>query len=149
MDVLYVALIDSLVVIAAVMIHYEFLGGVSWLLPKIRGNHRLRILAGVYGALLAHLAEVATFASAFYLMDRRYGWGKIEGEHEFEFDDYLYFSLTNFTTLGYGDIHPVGYLRFLAGLESLTGLVLITWTASFLFVEMQRNWEDDGDDDQV
>jgi hypothetical protein len=29
----------------------------------------------------------------------------------------------------------------LTGIESLTGLVLITWTASFLFVEMQRFWD--------
>jgi hypothetical protein len=28
----------------------------------------------------------------------------------------------------------------LTGLESLTGLVLITWTASFLYYEMQRYW---------
>jgi hypothetical protein len=39
-----------------------------------------------------------------------------------------------------GDIQPHGDLRFLTGIESLTGLVLITWTASFLFVEMQRFW---------
>jgi hypothetical protein len=31
-------------------------------------------------------------------------------------------------------------LRFLVGLESLTGLVLITWSASFLFFELQRHW---------
>ena len=31
-------------------------------------------------------------------------------------------------------------LRFLSGLEALAGLVLITWTASFLYYEMQRYW---------
>ncbi|MFT6897577.1 MAG: hypothetical protein ACJA13_001986, partial [Paraglaciecola sp.] len=35
---------------------------------------------------------------------------------------------------------PFGDLRYLTGIESLTGLVLITWTASFLFFEMQRHW---------
>ena len=30
----------------------------------------------------------------------------------------------------------MGDVRFLAGLEALTGLVLITWSASFLFIEM-------------
>ena len=44
------------------------------------------------------------------------------------------------TTLGYGDIEPFGILRFLTGIEALAGLVLITWSASFLFVEMQRYW---------
>jgi hypothetical protein len=34
----------------------------------------------------------------------------------------------------------VGDLKFLIGLEALTGLMLVTWTASFLFIEMQRFW---------
>lgn len=30
------------------------------------------------------------------------------------------------TTLGFGDIEPIGDLRYLTGIESLSGLVLIT-----------------------
>jgi len=56
--------------------------------------------------------------------------------------DCVYFSFTTFTTVGFGDIQPTGDLRFLTGIESLTGLVLITWTASFLFVEMQKFWNE-------
>ena len=33
---------------------------------------------------------------------------------------------------------PVGAIRFLVGTEALTGFVLVTWSASFTFVEMQR-----------
>ncbi len=42
--------------------------------------------------------------------------------------------------LGFGDIQPHGAIRNFVGLESLTGLLLITWTASFLYFEMQRYW---------
>jgi hypothetical protein len=56
--------------------------------------------------------------------------------------DSVYFSFTTFTTIGFGDITPIGPLKFLTGLEALTGLVLITWTASFLFIEMQKYWND-------
>ena len=45
-----------------------------------------------------------------------------------------------FTTVGFGDIVPTGPLRLLAGMEALTGFVLITWTASFLYLEMNRLW---------
>ncbi|MSQ99467.1 MAG: two pore domain potassium channel family protein, partial [Xanthomonadales bacterium] len=41
---------------------------------------------------------------------------------------------------GFGDIQPFGDMRHLAGVEALTGILLITWTASFLYLEMQRNW---------
>ncbi|MBT7370542.1 MAG: two pore domain potassium channel family protein, partial [Gammaproteobacteria bacterium] len=37
---------------------------------------------------------------------------------------------------------PTGHLRFLSGLESLVGLVLIGWTASFIYVEMTRFWRE-------
>lgn len=38
----------------------------------------------------------------------------------------LYFSLVTFTTLGYGDYHAVGNLRFLAAAEALTGAALLS-----------------------
>lgn len=37
----------------------------------------------------------------------------------------LYFSLVTFTTLGYGDYHTVGLMRFVASLQSLLGASLI------------------------
>jgi hypothetical protein len=54
--------------------------------------------------------------------------------------DSVYFSAVCYTTLGLGDIVPTGAIRFLVGTESLTGFVLITWSASFTFVEMERYW---------
>ena len=47
----------------------------------------------------------------------------------------------NYTTLGYGDITPHGLVRFTAGLEALTGLLLIAWTASFMYYEIRKYWE--------
>ena len=52
----------------------------------------------------------------------------------------LYFSLVTYTSLGYGDIAPLGPARLLAGIESLIGLGLIAWSASFTYLEMQRHW---------
>jgi hypothetical protein len=68
------------------------------------------------------------------------GWGNFDGNFGGSLYDCVYFSFTTYTTLGFGDIQPHGELRFLAGLEALTGLVLITWTASFLYLEMTRYW---------
>jgi hypothetical protein len=73
-------------------------------------------------------------------MHKSEAWGTLTGNFDGSILDCVYFSFTTFTTLGFGDIVPIGDLRFLVGIESLTGLVLITWTASFLFLEMQRYW---------
>jgi len=73
-------------------------------------------------------------------MNKANGWGNLAGNFDGSLMDCGYFSFTTFTTLGFGDIEPTGHLRYLTGIEALTGLVLITWTASFLYFEMQRYW---------
>ncbi|WP_245929683.1 potassium channel family protein [Leucothrix pacifica] len=111
------------------------------LIPKLTFlRSRLRILVGVFGALVAHVAEVWLFAFAYYFMLDSGRYGSLEGNFNGTLMDASYFSFTTYTSLGFGDIEPLGDIRFLVGLEALTGLVLITWTASFMFIEMQRFW---------
>ncbi len=133
--------LNAFVVALAVIIHYEFLYRISRYIPTMTLRHRLRILFGVFAALIAHAVEVWVFALAFYFMHHAEGWGHLEGNFDGSLLDCTYLSFTTFTTLGFGDIQPIGDLRHLTGLESLTGLVLITWTASFLYYEMQRYWD--------
>lgn len=47
-----------------------------------------------------------------------------------------------YTTVGYGDLLPSGPIRFVAAMEALLGLMLIAWSASFTYLEMQRFWQD-------
>jgi hypothetical protein len=132
-----------MVIATVVMIHYEFLYRCTLLMPHMRIRHRFRIVFGVFGALTAHAVEIWIFALSFYWMHGAKGWGHFEGNFEGNLLDCAYFSFTTYTTLGFGDIAPHGALRYLAGLESLTGLLLITWTASFLYLEMTRYWDKD------
>ena len=140
---LLVFLVNSLVIALTVVIHYEFLYRFTILMPRMRVRHRFRIVFGVFGALTAHALEVWIFAVSFYFMHHADGWGHLEGNFTGELLDFVYFSFTSYTTLGTGDIEPFGDLRFLTGLESLTGLLLITWTASFLYLQMTRYWDTD------
>jgi hypothetical protein len=39
-----------------------------------------------------------------------------------------------------GDVTVSGPIRFVCGTEGLTGFILITWSASFLYLEMERFW---------
>ena len=50
------------------------------------------------------------------------------------FNDFLlclYTSVITFTTLGYGDVHPIGYSRIVASVEAIFGIFM---TALFIFV---------------
>ena len=133
--------INGLVVAVAVLIHYQFLHRISAAIPRMHFRHELRIVIGVYLALIAHIIEIGFFGLVYWFVNREGEWGHLGGNFDGSLLDCVYFSFTTFTTLGFGDIEPFGQLRFLVGLESLTGLVLITWSASFLFFEMLRHWD--------
>jgi hypothetical protein len=105
-------------------------------------KHRFRIVFGVFTALIAHSIEIWLFSIAYYLAPHIEGLGYLQGNFDGSFMDSVYFSYTVFTTLGFGDIVAHGNIKHLVGLESLTGLLLITWTASFLYFEMQRYWDE-------
>lgn len=141
-------IISSLIVAFAVVIHYEMLRQLSILIPRMSLKSRFRVLFGLFGALIAHIIEVLIFACGFYLMVNA-SWpgftdfgdlANLDGGVSHSMRDCAYFSFSSYTSLGLGDIFPVGNIRFLTGLEALTGLVLITWTASFMYMEMQKFW---------
>ncbi len=137
---LHSLLINSIIVALCVLLHYEVLYKLASSLHHFAISPRYRVLAGVFTILITHIIEIWLFALAYYLMINLEGMGTLTGNFDQSLLDSAYFSFTSYTTLGFGDIEPSGHIRFLTGLESLTGLVLITWSASFLFLEMQRYW---------
>ncbi len=138
-----VFVLNCAVIALVVVIHYEFLRRFTLLMPKLKIRHRLRLVFGVFGSLAAHTLEVWVFGIVYFYLDRAAGWGSLAGSYDGELLSAVYFSFTAYTTLGLGDVLPHGDLRFLVGLESLAGFVLITWTASFLYLEMTRYWDSD------
>lgn len=134
--------INCVVITLVVLIHYEALRLMYQVIPDLPIARRLRVLAAVFGALIAHTVEVWVFALAFHWYITTPEMGSLAGNHDGTLLDCAYFSFINYTSLGYGDIVPHGHLRFLAGLEGLVGLVLIGWTASFIYIEMTRFWRE-------
>ena len=135
-----VTLLNITIVCTVVIIHNEALLRLSSILSRMRQNQHFRLIVAVLGCLTAHALEVWIFGSAYYFMHHADGWGTLVGTFSGSLLDCVYFSFTTFTTLGYGDIEAIGQLRYLTGIEALTGFLLITWSASFLFLEMQRYW---------
>jgi voltage-gated potassium channel len=71
--------------------------------------------------LTIHLAEIFLWAGYYdttgYLPD---------------FVTSLYFSMTTYSTLGYGDVVLKGSARLSSGIESLVGLLMIGWSTALL-----------------
>ena len=89
-----VVLVNSLVILSAVIIHYEFLSRMTILMPEIKIRHRFRIVIGVCGALVAHTLEVWLFAFAYYFMHGAKGWGYFDGNFNGSLMDCVYFSFS-------------------------------------------------------
>jgi hypothetical protein len=126
---------------ACVVAHYEALRLMNDALPGVAVvRQRQKVLLAIFGALGSHLAQISLFAVAFYVLHHTFGLGLIGGQFDDRFAAYLYFSAETYTSLGFGDIYPTGEIRILAGAEALTGLLMISWSASFSYLEMRRFW---------
>jgi len=135
---LTVLFISAVVVLAAVGFHYEFLLITATLVQRLPGPRRLRVAVAIVLIVGAHLIEVLVFGVGWW-------WCIRSGEPVLsladpDIFDLFYFSGAVYTSLGFGDIVPVGNGRGLAIAEGVTGLVLIAWTASFTYFEMSANW---------
>ncbi|GJL55491.1 MAG: hypothetical protein NPIRA02_26230 [Nitrospirales bacterium] len=96
----------------------------------------------ILGALLAHVIEVWVFGFGYFYLTRFKEFDWLEGVvSQPTLEDCGYYSFVTYTTLGFGDLIPKGPIRFLTGMEALKGLLLITWTASFMYLQMQRFWQ--------
>jgi len=126
---------------ACVLIHYECLRLLNDRVPNLKiVSTRAKVLVALVGALASHLLQIAIFALAYYMLKDKFGMGGFGGAFEDALSSFLYFSSETYTTLGFGDIYPTGSLRMICGIESLVGLLMVSWTASFTYLEMRRYW---------
>tara|TARA_Y100000592_G_scaffold93645_1_gene157164 strand:+ start:208 stop:648 length:441 start_codon:yes stop_codon:yes gene_type:complete len=129
--------------VAAVMLHYEAFILFSRFIARSSLSHRQRILLLLFGILCIHIAAIWIFGVSAWWLVEKHDVGVVSGYEVMSFLDYIFMSAVTYTTLGYGDMIPMGPIRFLYGTQSLVGFVLITWSASYTFLEMQRNWNKD------
>ncbi|MEZ5462592.1 ion channel [Dokdonella sp.] len=126
----------------SVLVHYE---GLSWISIRLAARSRMlrrrKVLLAIWAILALHIVEIWLFGVVCWLLMMWPACGHIAGASEpIHLANAVYLSATTFSTLGFGDLTPVGAVRFLIGTESLVGLVLITWSASFTYLEMQQFW---------
>jgi hypothetical protein len=100
----------------------------------------VNVLALVIAIFALHLVEIALYASLYGTSVSVLGLGSFSGGSPTNAMEYLYYSGVIFTSLGLGDIYPLGHLRFITAIEALNGFLLITWSASFTFLAMSDAW---------
>ena len=120
--------------------HYEALRGLNAVLPALAIPSRTKLLVVIFIAFVAHAIEIALYGTALYALVKYMGIGSLSGSLSVTLGNCIYFSAETYTSLGFGDVTPVGPIRLLAGVEALNGLLLIGWSASYTYISMERFW---------
>ncbi len=130
----------ALLVVTTVFAHYEALERLNYTMPAWRLRPRARILGMILAIMAVHAVEIWIFGLGIYFTAQFPTLGRIAGSAPLQLLDAIYLSATTYTTLGYGDLTPLGPIRLILATEGLAGFVLLTWSASFTYLEMQRYW---------
>ena len=110
------------------------------LLPDedVQHSHFLRSLLVLVLLVSAHVVEILWFAGGFYISSHWLQLGKLGPSVGNEFMDFFYHSAVTYSSLGLSEI-PTGHLRFMTAMESLTGIIILTWSATFFYSVLGRD----------
>lgn len=129
-----------LLIAITTVIHYEMLRALNASLPALSIPSRTKLLVVIFSAFVAHAMEMGVYGLALFVLVKYMAVGSLSGPVGFSLVNCLYFSAETYTSLGFGDLTPVGSIRLLAGAEALNGLLLIGWSASYIYIAMERFW---------
>jgi Ion channel len=135
-----VVFVCVLLVLGTTLLHYEVLRALNTGLPLLRVPDRFKLLVVIVVTFVAHALEMLLYGLALYGLILHGGAGDLVGQGGSMLERCLYFSAETYTSLGFGDLSPVGPVRLVAGVEALNGLLLIGWSASFTYIAMERFW---------
>lgn len=128
-----------LLITLTTVLHYEVLRLLSEKLPTLTIPARVKPLVVVFTTFTAHVLEIILYGLVPFLLVNYANIGALNGGDTSLFK-FIYFSAETYSSLGYGDLIPSGSLRLFAGVESLNGLLLIGWSASYIHLAMERFW---------
>jgi hypothetical protein len=127
------ALLAACVIVqsAGMLVLIHWLAGVRQVLESPSAPRRSWLLLRVFlWIVLLHLIQVGLWAVVYWLA------------HEVPtLETAVYFSLVTYTTIGFGDVVLGPGWRVLAGIEGLTGVLLIGWSTAFVFAIVNRMYE--------
>ncbi len=98
---------------------------------------RLVLALAMAGLVAVHIAEIALFGAAFFASVKVLHIGSFVETRSMALVDYFYYAAETYSSLGYGDIYPLGDVRLLASITPVVGILLLGWSGAFLFSLVQ------------
>lgn len=127
------------VVAASALLHFAGLDRLDrWCFCGVENPGAYAALVASLGVILLHLAQIVAFGALMWWVTRWPGGGVIDADGATLLEA-VYLSALNYSTLGMaGDLAPTGPIRMLVAVESVFGLLAITWSASFTYHRLSR-----------
>ncbi len=133
MKVAFAILLAICVVMGTAVLHYEAITRLDRIARRGVRLGRAQLM-GVIAALISiHLIEIGIYAGVYALASGPFHLGGFSGERAMSRMDFFYYAAETYSSLGYGDIYPLGALRMIASISPLNGVLLLAWSAAFLF----------------
>lgn len=101
--------------------------------PNQKRHRYLGLLSTFWGLALLHLAEIGFAAVVLSVLLSHPDYGTLSNGPGSSAADYLYFAGVSYATLGYTQLEAEGAIRLFVMLLSLSGFMLITWSATFIY----------------
>ncbi|MBG59758.1 MAG: hypothetical protein CMJ16_04800 [Peredibacter sp.] len=138
---MFIAIALSFFLIVAVIgWHFWCIQGLYKIMPDNKDHsHFLRSVAVLLLLFAVHIVEILWFTGGLYFADVNLGLGGFSSKFDNTFQDYFYFSTVSYSTLGLSSFNPQGHLKVMTGLESLTGFIMLTWSATFFYSLTGKN----------
>lgn len=111
--------INSIMITTIVFILAYSVGLVPWINDIIRSR---KITSFILSYVFFVVMIVLLFAGMYALNDDKFFYNNVQ--QTISFEDAIYFSAITFTTVGYGDIAPVGINKLITSLQAILGMVL-------------------------
>ncbi len=135
-----VALIVGFVLVSLLGVAHHFSLATLARMEQSLHNSTFAIPVVFLALLLIHTLQIIAFAVCYGVLLEWNLIGPQKGQFAGTWDDLIYFSGINFSTLGLTQIEVDGPIRLISMMQSLGGFMLLTWSASFLYTVCRRSW---------
>jgi len=141
-EFLEIIIIGFLTLLVVTGFFYECMCILLKLISHFNFSARGLLYTLITGIFIAHGLAILIYALIYFILVHWIGYDQLSGLVNNHFLSYVYYSATTYSSLGVGDVFPTGELRFITGLQSINGLILITWSATIAFFSIQKMWRE-------
>ncbi len=132
--------ISIILVLLTLCLHQAALVWLARLIPIGAHSTHPGLYLLMLGVFAVHVAEILIYVLGLHVAINILDLGSLEGARANGVLGYFYASAVFYTSLGFGDVLPNGHVRFIVSIEALNGLLLIAWSAAFIFAVMGKSW---------